>query len=149
MSKLALYCRVSTDTQESDNQLLELRQWAESKGHAVVAEYVDVASCARRRDSALSTTLAGTRRRTQFPNNVAASAKRWTPTARGVGLIIANGPPVCNRVHRDVCTGQKVVHLTYPISNLRCLLVQEILDMLIPRSGDRNRGQCRLFLEGN
>ncbi|MCH8831788.1 MAG: recombinase family protein [Chloroflexi bacterium] len=50
MSKLALYCRVSTDTQESDNQLLELRQWAESKGHAVVAEYVDVASCARRRE---------------------------------------------------------------------------------------------------
>ena len=50
MSKVALYCRVSTDTQESDNQLLELRRWAESQGHAVVSEYVDVASGARRRE---------------------------------------------------------------------------------------------------
>ena len=50
MSKVALYCRVSTDTQESDNQLLELRRWAESQGHIVVSEYVDVASGARRRE---------------------------------------------------------------------------------------------------
>lgn len=50
MGKVALYWRVSTDTQESDNQLLELRQWAEGQGHTVVSEYVDVASGARRRE---------------------------------------------------------------------------------------------------
>ena len=50
MSKVALYCRVSTDTQESDNQLLELRKWAVALGHTVVSEYVDVASGARRRE---------------------------------------------------------------------------------------------------
>ena len=50
MSKVALYCRVSTDTQESDNQLLELRQWGDSQGHVVVAEYIDIASGARRRE---------------------------------------------------------------------------------------------------
>lgn len=50
MSKLALYCRVSTDAQESDNQLLELHQWGESQGHTVVAEYIDIASGARRRE---------------------------------------------------------------------------------------------------
>ena len=44
MSRVALYSWVSTDTQESDNQLLELRQWAKSQGHTVVSEYVDVAS---------------------------------------------------------------------------------------------------------
>ena len=50
MSKVALYCRVSTDTQESDNQLLELRQLGESQGHIVVAEYIDIGSGARRRE---------------------------------------------------------------------------------------------------
>jgi len=39
--KVALYARVSTSNQETANQLLILRQWAESAGHQIVAEFVD------------------------------------------------------------------------------------------------------------
>ncbi|MGT2471643.1 recombinase family protein [Paraburkholderia terrae] len=39
--RIALYARVSTDTQTTDNQLLELRAVADRHGWEVVAEYVD------------------------------------------------------------------------------------------------------------
>lgn len=48
--KVAIYARVSTDDQEPANQLAELKRWAEGQGYAVVAEYVDFASGARRRE---------------------------------------------------------------------------------------------------
>lgn len=41
MSRVALYTRVSTDRQTTENQLAELRQWAERAGHEVVAVYED------------------------------------------------------------------------------------------------------------
>ena len=44
--KVALYARVSTSggRQDSENQLLELRQWASRLGGQIVKEYVDEAS---------------------------------------------------------------------------------------------------------
>ncbi|CAN7774820.1 recombinase family protein [Paraburkholderia hospita] len=49
--RVALYARVSTDSQTTDNQLLELRTVAERHGWEVVAEYVDHAvSGAKGRD---------------------------------------------------------------------------------------------------
>jgi len=39
--KAALYCRVSTSEQDNDNQVLQLRQFAQSQGWQVVAEYYD------------------------------------------------------------------------------------------------------------
>jgi DNA invertase Pin-like site-specific DNA recombinase len=49
--KVALYARVSTDQQTTENQLLELRAVAERSGWEVVAEYVDQGiSGARGRD---------------------------------------------------------------------------------------------------
>lgn len=48
--KLALYTRVSTDTQDATNQVLELKAWADRQGHTLVAEYQDVMSGARRRE---------------------------------------------------------------------------------------------------
>ena len=42
--KTAIYARVSTSKQETDNQLVELRQFASKQGWAVVEEFVDVAS---------------------------------------------------------------------------------------------------------
>jgi putative DNA-invertase from lambdoid prophage Rac len=44
------YCRVSTEDQHPENQLRELRRWAEQQGHTVAHEYVDFASGARRRE---------------------------------------------------------------------------------------------------
>jgi putative DNA-invertase from lambdoid prophage Rac len=45
MSKrVAIYARVSTADQTADNQLRVLRAWAESRGHDVVGEFVDVMS---------------------------------------------------------------------------------------------------------
>ena len=48
--KVALYTRVSTDQQEAENQVLELKAWAARQDHTIVAEYQDVASGARRRE---------------------------------------------------------------------------------------------------
>ena len=39
--RAALYARVSTDGQSTDNQLLELRRAAEHSGWEIVAEYID------------------------------------------------------------------------------------------------------------
>ena len=42
--KVALYARVSTDKQTTDNQMIRLREWAERNNWEVYKEYVDVAS---------------------------------------------------------------------------------------------------------
>jgi DNA invertase Pin-like site-specific DNA recombinase len=39
--RVAIYARVSTDQQTTENQLAELRTWAERAGHEVVGEFVD------------------------------------------------------------------------------------------------------------
>jgi DNA invertase Pin-like site-specific DNA recombinase len=39
--KTAIYCRVSTDKQDTDNQLLQLRDFAAKQGWEIVAEYCD------------------------------------------------------------------------------------------------------------
>lgn len=39
--RVAIYTRVSTDRQSTDNQLQALREWAERAGHEVVAVYED------------------------------------------------------------------------------------------------------------
>ena len=39
--RVAIYARVSTDSQSTDNQVRELRQVAERHGWSVVAEFVD------------------------------------------------------------------------------------------------------------
>ena len=44
MTTCAIYSRVSTTKQENENQLTELRQFAEKQGWHVVEEFVDVAS---------------------------------------------------------------------------------------------------------
>jgi len=44
--RVAIYARVSTDDrgQDPENQLAQLRQWAQSAGHTIVEEYVDLES---------------------------------------------------------------------------------------------------------
>ena len=39
--RVALYARVSTDVQTTENQLLQLRAVAERHGWAIVAEFID------------------------------------------------------------------------------------------------------------
>ena len=51
MSRIALYVRVSTASQESEGQVLQLREWAEAQGHTIVKVYQDQESGARRRES--------------------------------------------------------------------------------------------------
>jgi DNA invertase Pin-like site-specific DNA recombinase len=41
MKRVAIYARVSRDSQNTDNQLLVLREWATAAGHTVIEEYVD------------------------------------------------------------------------------------------------------------
>lgn len=49
--KVAFYIRVSTDRQETEGQLYELRAWADREHHEIVKVYADVMSGARRRES--------------------------------------------------------------------------------------------------
>tara|TARA_Y100000310_G_scaffold315737_1_gene366621 strand:+ start:8123 stop:8680 length:558 start_codon:yes stop_codon:yes gene_type:complete len=44
MTKAALYVRVSTDKQEADNQLIQLREYINNKGYTLYKTYVDVIS---------------------------------------------------------------------------------------------------------
>lgn len=48
--KVCIYTRVSTSDQDATNQILELRQWAETQGHQIITEYQDIASGARKRE---------------------------------------------------------------------------------------------------
>ena len=48
--RIALYTRVSTNDQCPENQVKDLRTWAEREGHSVVAEFQDFMSGARRRE---------------------------------------------------------------------------------------------------
>lgn len=41
MTRAGIYCRVSTDRQETENQLRELREYAKRQGWEIVHEYVD------------------------------------------------------------------------------------------------------------
>jgi DNA invertase Pin-like site-specific DNA recombinase len=42
--RIAIYARVSTDKQDNDNQLIQLREFAAKQGWIIVAEYVDTVS---------------------------------------------------------------------------------------------------------
>lgn len=42
--KVAIYARVSTDSQELENQLMELREYAARSGHIIYREYTDIIS---------------------------------------------------------------------------------------------------------
>jgi len=42
--KAALYCRVSTDKQEAENQLLQLREYCQKQNYEIFKEYVDIIS---------------------------------------------------------------------------------------------------------
>jgi len=44
MKQVAIYCRVSTDTQELENQLKALRAFSERSGYSVYQEYSDIIS---------------------------------------------------------------------------------------------------------
>ena len=59
MTRAALYVRVSTKEQTTENQELELRRWAERLGFEVVRLYSDTASGARSDRAALAAVLAG------------------------------------------------------------------------------------------
>ena len=45
--KIAIYARVSTEKQDNENQLVQLREFAAKQGWNVVAEYVDRESGAK------------------------------------------------------------------------------------------------------
>ncbi len=63
MTRAALYLRVSTKEQTTENQEGELRQWAERLGVQVVRVWADTASGARADRAALAGVLAGAHRR--------------------------------------------------------------------------------------
>jgi len=63
MTRSAVYVRVSTKEQTTENQERELRQWAERLGFEVVAVYADTRSGARSDRAALAAVLTAAHRR--------------------------------------------------------------------------------------
>ena len=64
MKRCAIYARVSTPEQRIDNQLYDLRQFAQQRGFEVVSEYTDVGvSGSKARRPGLDTMLRDARRR--------------------------------------------------------------------------------------
>lgn len=61
---VGIYCRVSTDKQENENQLLQLREFVTKHGWLIRAEYIDVV------------TGSGKRLRPQFDNMMLAASQR-------------------------------------------------------------------------
>ena len=53
--RIAIYARVSTDKQDTDNQLIQLRQFSAKQGWQVVAEFVyTVSGSVKRNDPSSS-----------------------------------------------------------------------------------------------
>jgi DNA invertase Pin-like site-specific DNA recombinase len=48
--RIAIYARVSTDRQDNDNQLIQLREFSVKQGWLIVAEYVDTVSGSGKKD---------------------------------------------------------------------------------------------------
>jgi DNA invertase Pin-like site-specific DNA recombinase len=61
--RVALYARVSTEMQTTDNQLVELRRYAEARGWAVHQEYTDHISGSKESRPALDAMLKDAKRR--------------------------------------------------------------------------------------
>src|SRR5215469_14130843 len=66
MKRVGIYCRVSTDKQDTDNQLVQLREFAAQQGWEITGEYLDTVSGS------------GTKARLQFdPCMLAASQRKY------------------------------------------------------------------------
>lgn len=63
-TRVAIYARVSTTKQDNENQLLQLREFAQRQGWCIVAEYVD------------TVTGSGQRARVQFDHMMLAASQR-------------------------------------------------------------------------
>jgi len=61
--KVAIYCRVSTDDQDNQNQLTQLREYCQKQGYQITAEYVDVASGSKSDRAAFKQMFAAASRR--------------------------------------------------------------------------------------
>lgn len=64
--RVAIYARVSTDEQEPENQLCQLRAWCTATGHEIINEYIDLGVSGARSAS----------KRTQFAALLADAHKR-------------------------------------------------------------------------
>src|SRR6185369_11484634 len=62
MKRVAIYCRVSTIDQNTQTQLLDLRQLAAQRGYQIVAEYSDTISGTRPKRPGLDQLLREARR---------------------------------------------------------------------------------------
>ncbi len=63
MTRVALYCRVSTPDQHIENQLLQLRDLSAKRGYQIVGEYTDRTSGAKARRLGLDSLMKDARRR--------------------------------------------------------------------------------------
>src|ERR1035441_4153116 len=88
MKKCAIYARVSTTDQRVDNQLFDLRLFAEQRGYEVVAEYTDVGiSGSKARRPGLDAMLRDARKRKFTVLIVAAFDRLARSTKHFLGVV--------------------------------------------------------------
>jgi predicted site-specific integrase-resolvase len=73
--KIAIYSRVSTLKQDTENQLVQLREFAAKQGWEVTREYVDYESGAKADRGRVPTDV---HRRVQSAGSISCSFGRWT-----------------------------------------------------------------------
>ncbi len=143
--RVVIYCRVSTGEQDTQNQLLVLRRWAEQQGYSITAEYLDIASGARRREK-LDDVFDGARRR-RFDILAIWSLDRLTREGPLATLLY---------IHRLNAMGVKVYSHQEPYLDPRLPFYESIIALLADiakwerqrRSERTKAGLCRAVAVG-
>ncbi len=144
--RAALYVRVSTKEQTTQNQERELRQWADRLGFEVGQVYADTASGARADRTALAAVLAGAHRR-EFDILLIWSLDRMSregigPMIRYMDQLRAAGVGVMSHQESWVDTGS-------PVWELLLAVFAWVAQQERQRIGERVRaGQARARAQG-
>lgn len=141
MKKCAIYARVSTSDQRVDNQLYDLRLFAEQRGYEVAAEYTDVGiSGSKARRPGLDLMLKDARRR-KFQVVIVAAFDRMARSVKQFLTVVDEldslGVEFISRrenIATDGAMGRLFITLISSISELEAELIKERV-----RAGIRRR----------
>ena len=148
MKRCAIYARVSTSDQRVDNQLYDLRLFAEQRGYQVVAEYTDVGiSGSKARRPGLDAMLRDARKRKFTVLIVAAFDRIARSTKHFLGVVDeldSLGIEFVSRrenIATDGAMGRLFITLISSIAELEADLIRETCPG--QESGDASWKVCR------
>lgn len=146
MTRAALYLRVSTREQTTENQELELQRWAERLGFEIVKVHADTTSGARSDRAALAAALTGAHRR-EFDVLLIWSLDRLT--REGIGPMIRYMDQLRAAGIRVLSHQEPWVDTASPVWDLLLAVFAWVAQQERQRIGERVRaGQARARAQG-